>query len=157
VRPHKPQPRSRWGRAQEVPGEDPMLVSTYGFSFVRGLQGGAPPTGASCSVRAAATLKHWVAYDLEGYIPRTDPQPRPPSARCDALGGCQRWNFNALVNERDLHGFYAAPFVGTEARSVMCAYSGVSGAPACGSPLLNDMLRGGGWDGHVVSGECLFL
>ena len=86
-------------------------------------------------------------------MPRTDPLPRPPSARCDCegCGGCQRWNFNALVNDRDLHGYYAAPFVGTEARSIMCAYSGVGGFPACGSPLLNDLLRGGGWDGHVVS------
>ena len=143
----------RWGRAQEVPGEDPLLVSSYGYSYVRGLQGGAPPSGESCSVLAAGTLKHWVAYDLEGFIPRTDPLPRPPSARCDCddCGGCTRFNFNALVSDRDLHGYYAAPFVGTEARSVMCAYSGVGGLPACGSPLLNELLRGGGWDGHVVS------
>lgn len=39
----------------------------------------------------------------------------------------------------------------------MCAYSGVLGAPACGSPLINRMLRDAlHWDGHVVS-DCTAL
>ena len=144
---------SRWGRNMEVPGEDAALVSAYASAIVRGVQGegGADPA----HLLAATTLKHWVAYDMEGYIPRTDPLPRPASAICDTPSGCQRWNFDALVNLRDLNGYYAAPFVAaisSGARSVMCAYNAVSGAPACGSPLLNSMLRDGlGWDGHVVS------
>jgi Glycosyl hydrolase family 3 N terminal domain len=99
----------KWGRAQEVPGEDPTLVSAYANAFVRGVQGqgGADPA----RLLAATTLKHWLAYDLEGYIPRTDPLPRPASALCDTPGGCQRWNFDALINDRDLHSYYAAPFV----------------------------------------------
>jgi hypothetical protein len=61
-------------------------------------QGGADPD----RLLAAATLKHWVAYDLEGYVPRADPQPRPPSAVCDTASdlepgpGCTRFNFNAV-------------------------------------------------------------
>ena len=59
------------------------------------------------------------------------------------------------MNERDLNGYYAAPFVAAVsagARSVMCAYNAVQGAPACGSPLLQRMLREElAWDGHVVS------
>ena len=143
----------RWGRVQEVAGEDAALVAAYGAAVVRGVQGegGADPA----HLLAAATLKHWVAYDMEGYIPRTDPQPRPASATCDTPGGCQRWNFDALVNARDLNGYYAAPFVAAVsagARSIMCAYSAVQGAAACGSPLLNSMLRDAlAWDGHVVS------
>ena len=59
-----------------MPGEDPLLVSSYGFSYVRGLQGGAPPTGGSCSVLAAATLKHWVAYVSKRTTPALQ-KPRP--------------------------------------------------------------------------------
>ena len=44
---------------------------------------------------AASTIKHFSMYDLEGYIPRTDPTPRPPSSYCDTPGGCERWNFDA--------------------------------------------------------------
>jgi beta-glucosidase-like glycosyl hydrolase len=39
----------------------------------------------------------------------------------------------------------------------MCAYSGIRGAPACGSDLINKMLRDAlRWDGHVVS-DCTAL
>lgn len=145
-------------------------------------QGGAD----SERLLAAATLKHWVAYDLEGYVPRSDPLPRPASAACDTGSdlepgpGCTRFNFNAVsealrscllsckrltallqhVNNRDLFSFYSAPFLSAieaGARSIMCAYSGILGAPACGSPLINSMLRDAlHWDGHVVS-DCTAL
>ena len=142
------------GRAQEVPSEDAALTASYGAAFVAGLQGIGCGSGASTCL-AAATLKHWVGYDLEGYEPRTDPQPRPASSTCDTPGGCQRWNFDARLNDRDLHAYFAAPFlaaIDAGARSVMCAYSAVRGVPACASPLLNEMLRDAkGWDGHVVS------
>ena len=143
----------RWGRTQEVASEDAALIGSYGQAIVRGVQGeGGSDPG---HLLAATTLKHWVAYDLEGYIPRTDPQPRPASAICDTPSGCQRWNMDALVNARDLNAYFAAPFaqaIKAGARSVMCAYNAVQGAPACGSPLLNSMLRDGlGWNGHVVS------
>jgi hypothetical protein len=98
-------------------------------------QGGVDPD----RLLAAATLKHWVAYDLEGYVPRSDPRPRPPSASCDTASdldpgpGCTRFNFNAVsilflpkcafqivnrnsnvaqhVNNRDLLSYYSAPFL----------------------------------------------
>ena len=52
----------RWGRNQEVPGEDATLVSAYGSAFVRGVQGegGADPR----HLLAATTLKHYIAYDV---------------------------------------------------------------------------------------------
>ena len=65
-----------------------------------------------------------------------------------------------LVNHRDLLSYYSAPFLAAieaGARSIMCAYSGVMGAPACGSPLINKMLRDAlNWNGHVVS-DCTAL
>ena len=67
------------------------------FPVLQG-QGGAD----SERLLAAATLKHWVAYDLEGYVPRSDPLPPPASAFCDTGSdldpgpGCTRFNFNAV-------------------------------------------------------------
>ena len=46
----------RWGRNQEVPGEDPTLTAIYATQFVRGLQGtdaGSTPT--TCRSRRAAS------------------------------------------------------------------------------------------------------
>lgn len=55
----------RWGRAQETPGEDPLVVSRYGVNYVRGLQ----DTGNSSSnmLKVAACCKHYTAYDLDAW------------------------------------------------------------------------------------------
>ena len=148
----------RWGRTQEVPSEDAGVCSRYGAAFVAGLQGKGGPDPNH--LLTAATLKHFVAYDQEGFMPRTDVQPRPASGSCDTEGGCQRWNFDARPPPRDLDSYYIAPFIAAAnvgARSVMCAYSALDGTPSCASSLLNERLRapivqgGLNWDGHVVS------
>lgn len=46
-----------WGRAQEVPGECPLLAGEYAAAFVTGLQAEAP----GWPLRAAATCKHYLA------------------------------------------------------------------------------------------------
>ena len=125
-------------------------MSSYSQSIIAGLQ-----SRNGSHITVAATVKHFIGYDLEGYIPRTDPLPRPPSSTCDTPGGCQRWNFDASPPQRDVAAYYLPPFtaaVSAGVRSAMCAYSGWLGAPACGSGVLNEELRGKlGWDGHVVS------
>ena len=80
-------------------------MSAYGVAFIKGLQYGGGDGGSVGEpdgdyLLAGATAKHWLAYDLEGYEPRTDVQPRPETAACDGAGGydfdgCQRWNFDA--------------------------------------------------------------
>jgi beta-glucosidase-like glycosyl hydrolase len=40
----------RWGRAQEVPGEDATLVSAYAAAFVRGIQAKPLPRKHACNV-----------------------------------------------------------------------------------------------------------
>ena len=61
---------------------------------------------------------------MEGYIPRTDPMPRPPSAFCDTTGGCQRWNFDASPPLSDFVDYYMPPFKAAVQRakvsSIMC-------------------------------------
>ena len=96
----------------------------------------------------AATLKHWVAYDFEGYQPRTDTLPRPASAGCDTPlqpeGGCSRYNLNAKVSDRDLHGYFMPSFLAAieaGARSVMCSYNALNGTPVCAHPLLEQTGR----------------
>jgi beta-glucosidase-like glycosyl hydrolase len=108
---------------------------------------------------AASTAKHFSAYDLEGFEPRTDPLPRPASGTCDTDGGCQRWNFDAFPPARDLNAYYMVPFnaaLSVGVRSFMCAYSGLYGQPACASDLMQSTLRSGTWDGHIVS-DCTAL
>ena len=53
----------RWGRAQEVPGEDPYLTGEYGVHVVRGTQE---------SEVDPRYLYSWPGLDLDG------PTPRPP-------------------------------------------------------------------------------
>ena len=97
----------RWGRNQEVPGEDPTLTGQYAANFVRGLQGEG--TGG---VTIAAACKHFVANSLESWKGHT------------------RHNFDAKVPLRDLVDYYLPPFKACvmEGRSkgVMCSYNMVS-------------------------------
>eukprot|EP00054_Salpingoeca_dolichothecata_P016214 m.94675 g.94675 ORF g.94675 m.94675 type:complete len:813 (+) comp21873_c0_seq1:123-2561(+) len=150
----------RWGRIQEVMSEDPTINSEYAKAYISGFQYGSNSSNTSGYLLAAATAKHWLAYDLEGYIPRTDPQPRPESGTCDTGGGCQRWNFDAKPPLKDLQEFYLPPFQGAAAvnvRSMMCAYSGINGQPACSSDLNKQIaMAQWQWDGFFVS-DCTAL
>lgn len=77
----------RWGRGQETPGEDPMVVSAYAIEFVKGFQGRAWRSSGEFIDRFggkralggehndddergdrlmnSACCKHFIAYDLE--------------------------------------------------------------------------------------------
>ena len=48
----------RWGRNEETFGEDPTLVSNFGVSYIRGMQ------GDNLSVGVMATGKHFIAHSL---------------------------------------------------------------------------------------------
>lgn len=52
----------RWGRGQETPGEDPVVVGTYAASYVKGLQG-----NDGNRLKVAACCKHFTAYDLDNW------------------------------------------------------------------------------------------
>ena len=58
----------RWGRGQETPGEDPLVVSRYAVNYVRGLQevdGEANSTNDKLKV--SSCCKHYTAYDLDNW------------------------------------------------------------------------------------------
>jgi beta-glucosidase-like glycosyl hydrolase len=51
---------------QEVPSEDANLVAQYSQAFISGLQG----LQQQRHLLVASTAKHYIGYDMEGYIPR---------------------------------------------------------------------------------------
>ncbi|KAF7804913.1 putative beta-D-xylosidase 2 [Senna tora] len=124
----------RWGRGQETPGEDPVVVGKYAAHYVRGLQG----TDGS-RLKVAACCKHFTAYDLDNW------------------NGVDRFHFNAQVSKQDIEETFDVPFrmcvkEGNVA-SVMCSYNQVNGKPTCADPnLLKGTVRGQ-WhlDGYIVS------
>ncbi|XWS54469.1 hypothetical protein CRYUN_Cryun10bG0092000 [Craigia yunnanensis] len=127
----------RWGRGQETPGEDPLLTSKYGSSYVKGLQqsdGGDPSR-----LKVAACCKHYTAYDLDNWK------------------GVDRYHFNAVVTQQDMDDTFQPPFkscvIDGNVASVMCSYNQVNGKPTCADPdLLAGVIRGQ-WklNGYIVS------
>jgi len=121
----------RWGRGQETYGEDPFLSARMGVAYVTGMQGDDPKY-----YRAISTPKHFAVH--------SGPEPTRHFADVDV----------SKHDELDtyLPAFRAAVTEG-KAGSVMCAYNGINGQPACANEfLLQDQLRGK-WkfQGYVVS------
>ena len=125
----------RWGRGQEVPGEDPFLTSEYVAHYSRALQEGDDPV----YLKTISSCKHFSAYDLEHFENIT------------------RQQFDAKVSDRDLVEYYWVPFRAcvqrAHARSIMCSYNAVNGVPSCANSLFqNNIVRGEwGFDGYFVS------
>jgi beta-glucosidase len=121
----------RWGRGQETYGEDPFLSSRMGVAYVTGMQGDDPKY-----YRAISTPKHFAVH--------SGPEPTRHFADVDV----------SRHDELDtyLPAFRAAVTEG-KAGSVMCAYNGINGQPACANQfLLQDQLRGKwNFQGYVVS------
>jgi beta-glucosidase len=131
----------RWGRAEEVYGEDPFLTSELAVGMVTGMQGNkeGEPLGADGSpLISGASCKHFAVYQNEN-IPE------------------ERTTLDANVSARSLWETYLpmmkACVMRGKATHVMCSYNAVNGKPTCAHPeLLNDILRDSwGFDGFVVS------
>ena len=129
----------RWGRNQEVPGEDPTLTASYATQFVRGLQGLDPAGLDADHVQITACCKHFVANSLESWNNAT------------------RHNFDAVVSQADLQNYYLPAFRGCVmeggAQGVMCSYNAINGVPACANDWLLQTTLREGWrfEGYVTS------
>ncbi|MBP6797823.1 MAG: glycoside hydrolase family 3 C-terminal domain-containing protein [Luteimonas sp.] len=120
----------RWGRMEEVYGEDPYLVSRLGVEMVKGMQQ---------DFTVAATAKHFVVYSANKgareFMARTDPQVAP----------------------REVEDIHVAPFAAAIREAgllgVMSSYNDYDGVPVTGSRYwLTERLRGEfGFRGYVVS------
>ncbi|XP_009599906.1 probable beta-D-xylosidase 7 [Nicotiana tomentosiformis] len=131
----------RWGRGQETPGEDPMMVGKYGVAYVRGLQGDSFEGGKlqDGHLQASACCKHFIAQDLDNWY------------------NFSRYTFDAHVMKQDLADSYEPPFKSCveqgKASSLMCAYNLVNGIPNCANfDLLTTTAREQwGFQGYIVS------
>src|SRR2546421_5693470 len=120
----------RWGRMEEVYGEDPFLAARLGVEMVKGMQE---------NYRVASTGKHYAVYSnnkgaREGQA-RTDPQTSPREVENIFLP-----RFKAAIKEGGLLG-------------VMSSYNDYDSIPVTGSKYwLTERLRNDfGFKGYVVS------
>lgn len=119
----------RWGRTEEVYGEDPFHVGLLSTAFTRGLQG-----RDSRYWLCAALLKHFCANSNED----------------------DRTRSSSDFDERLFREYYARPFEMAIAdggsRAMMAAYNAVNGTPAHIHPMLNDVVKKEwGLDGIICS------
>mmetsp|Transcript_35546 Transcript_35546/g.72049 ORF Transcript_35546/g.72049 Transcript_35546/m.72049 type:complete len:781 (-) Transcript_35546:4126-6468(-) len=127
----------RWGRGQEVPGEDPYLNGQYAAHLIPALQYGKDGRGRGDGrPRIAAACKHFAAYSIE----------------------TGRMAFDAKVDEMDLEESYMPMFrkcVESGVLGFMCSYNAVNGVPSCanGDLLTSKLRREWGFDGYIT-GDC---
>jgi beta-glucosidase len=119
----------RWGRTEEVYGEDPFLTGTLATAFARGLQGDHPRYWMTASL-----LKHFLANSNED----------------------TRTSSSSDFDERLWREYYAWPFErGVSAggsRALMAAYNAVNGTPAHVHPMLRQIvMREWGVDGIICT------
>ncbi|XP_055835054.1 probable beta-D-xylosidase 7 [Solanum dulcamara] len=131
----------RWGRGQETPGEDPMVVGKYGVAYVRGLQGDSFEGGKlkDGHLQTSACCKHFIAQDM------------------DTWNNFSRYSFDAQVLKQDLTDSYEPPFKSCveqgKANIVSVGENPVNGIPNCANfDLLTATARGKwGLQGYIVS------
>src|SRR5262245_41615693 len=119
----------RWGRTEEVYGEDPFLVGTLATAFTRGLQGDDPRYW-----KTAALLKHFLANSNED----------------------GRESSSSDFDERLWREYYAKAFEmavrSGGARAMMAAYNAVNGVPAHVHPMLREIvMKEWGLDGILCT------
>ena len=122
----------RWGRTAESFGEDPLLISQIGGSFVQGLMGDDPTY-----LKAVPCGKHYFANNTE----------------------FNRHNGSADMDDRDMREFYLQPYrtliEKDKLPAIMTAYSAVNGVPMSASKFLVDTVarRTYGLNGYIT-GDC---
>ena len=119
----------RWGRSEEVYGEDPFFNGTMVVSFIKGLQGDDPKYWQS-----AALLKHFLANSNEDH----------------------RTNSNSQFDDRLFWEYYSVPFrmgfLDGGAKGVMASYNAWNGTPMAVNPILKSIVRDK-WGVDVISSD----
>ena len=119
----------RWGRAEEVYGEDPFFNGVMATAFARGIQGNDPKYW-----QAAPLLKHFLANSNEN----------------------GRMSSNSEFDERLFWEYYSVPFrmafQDAGANAVMASYNAWNGTPMHLHPVLRDVLIGQ-WGVQVISSD----
>jgi beta-glucosidase len=119
----------RWGRSEEVYGEDPFLNGTMAVAFIKGLQGDDPKYW-----QAAALLKHFLANSNEDH----------------------RNASSSDFDQRLFWEYYSVPFrMGFDeggARAVMASYNAWNGTAMSVNPILQSIVRKQ-WGVEVISSD----
>ncbi len=118
----------RWGRSEEVYGEDPFLNGTMVQAYVKGLQGDDPKYW-----QAASLMKHFLANSNEN----------------------GRGSSSSDFDERLFYEYYSVPFrMGFEAggKGVMASYNAWNGTPMGVNPVLQSVVIDT-WGAEVVSSD----
>jgi beta-glucosidase len=119
----------RWGRSEEVYGEDPFFNGTMVVNFVKGLQGDDPDHWQS-----AALLKHFLANSNENH----------------------RTNSDSVFDERLFWEYYSVPFrmgfMEGGAKGVMASYNAWNGTPMAVNPILKTTVEDK-WGVDVLSSD----
>jgi beta-glucosidase len=119
----------RWGRSEEVYGEDPILNGTMATAFVHGLQGDNPKYW-----QAAALLKHFLANENEN----------------------NRNTSSSNFDERLYWEYYSVPFrmafLDGGAKAVMASYNAWNGTTMAVNPILRNIVTDK-WGVDVLSSD----
>jgi beta-glucosidase len=119
----------RWGRSEEVYGEDPFLNGTMAVAFIKGLQGDDPKYW-----QAAALLKHFLANSNEDH----------------------RNSSSSDFDERLFWEYYSVPFrmgfLDGGAKAVMASYNAWNGTPMAVNPILRSIVIDK-WGVDVISSD----
>ncbi|HUB32530.1 MAG TPA: glycoside hydrolase family 3 N-terminal domain-containing protein, partial [Bryobacteraceae bacterium] len=119
----------RWGRSEEVYGEDPFFNGTMAVAFIKGLQGDNPKYW-----QAAALLKHFLANSNEDH----------------------RNLSSSDFDERLFWEYYSVPFrmgfLEGGAKAVMASYNGWNGTAMAVNPILRSIVRDK-WGVDVLSSD----
>jgi beta-glucosidase len=107
----------RWGRSEEVYGEDPFFNGTMAVSFVKGLQGDNPRYW-----QAAALVKHFLANSNEN----------------------GRTHTSSNFDQRLFWEYYSVPFrmafLDADAKAVMASYNAWNDTPMAINPILRSIV-----------------
>jgi len=119
----------RWGRSEEVYGEDPFFNGTMAAAFIKGLQGDDPKYW-----QAAALLKHFLANSNEDH----------------------RNSSSSDFDQRLFWEYYSVPFrmgfLEGGAKAVMASYNAWNGTAMAVNPILRSIVRGQ-WGVDVISSD----
>jgi len=119
----------RWGRGEEVYGEDPFFNGTMAVAFSKGLIGDDPKYW-----QAAPLLKHFLANSNEN----------------------NRSSSSSNFDDRLFWEYYSVPFRMAfqqgGARALMASYNAWNGTPMTINPVLQQVVNGQ-WDADVISSD----
>ena len=119
----------RWGRSEEVYGEDPFFNGTMVVAFTKGLQGDDPKYWQS-----AALLKHFLANSNENF----------------------RTSSSSDFDQRLFWEYYSVPFrmgfLEGGAKGVMASYNAWNGTPMAINPILKSIVQKQ-WGVDVLSSD----